>query len=259
MNGPVSTCRSSPIGSCRGDPNNVDIAAATAKRHPRAAGARAATPTPSPRSRSRCCSPSTAASCRADRRRARRARCTATARSPTSATGRGSSRVAPRGSSASARSAARLKWRLEGLGMTVIALRPLRRRRDALARRPARRVRRRLDARRGHARDAEHLIGADQFARMKDGAIFVNTARAMLHDTDALVAALRVGQARRRGPRPLRRRAPPDRPPAHRHDERRAHPAHRRRDLRHRGEPLHASSPTGSRQLLGGRTSPTTS
>ena len=36
------------------------------------------------------------------------------------------------------------------------------------------------------------MIGAEQFARMKDGAIYVNTARAMLHDTDALVAALAV-------------------------------------------------------------------
>jgi D-3-phosphoglycerate dehydrogenase / 2-oxoglutarate reductase len=37
------------------------------------------------------------------------------------------------------------------------------------------------------------MIGAEQFARMKDDAIFVNTARAMLHDTDALVGALESG------------------------------------------------------------------
>jgi D-3-phosphoglycerate dehydrogenase len=37
------------------------------------------------------------------------------------------------------------------------------------------------------------MIGAAQFARMKDGAIYVNTARAMLHDIDALVAALQSG------------------------------------------------------------------
>ena len=37
------------------------------------------------------------------------------------------------------------------------------------------------------------MIGAEQFARMKEGAVFVNTARAMLHDTDALVAALQSG------------------------------------------------------------------
>ena len=37
------------------------------------------------------------------------------------------------------------------------------------------------------------LIGAEQFARMKPGAIYVNSARAALHDTDALVAALQSG------------------------------------------------------------------
>ena len=41
------------------------------------------------------------------------------------------------------------------------------------------------------------MIGAEQFARMKDGAIYLNTARAALHDTDALVAALADGPARR--------------------------------------------------------------
>jgi D-3-phosphoglycerate dehydrogenase len=38
------------------------------------------------------------------------------------------------------------------------------------------------------------MIGAEQFARMKDGAVYLNTARAMLHDTDALVDALRSGK-----------------------------------------------------------------
>lgn len=37
------------------------------------------------------------------------------------------------------------------------------------------------------------MIGADQFAAMKPGAIYLNTARAGLHDTDALVAALASG------------------------------------------------------------------
>jgi D-3-phosphoglycerate dehydrogenase len=37
------------------------------------------------------------------------------------------------------------------------------------------------------------MIGADQFARMKEGAIFVNSARAQLHDIDALVASLQAG------------------------------------------------------------------
>ena len=38
--------------------------------------------------------------------------------------------------------------------------------------------------------ETQGLVGAKQFELMKPGAIFVNTARAMLHDTDALVAAL---------------------------------------------------------------------
>ena len=37
------------------------------------------------------------------------------------------------------------------------------------------------------------MMGSVQFARMKEGAIYVNTARAALHDTDALVDALRSG------------------------------------------------------------------
>jgi D-3-phosphoglycerate dehydrogenase len=41
--------------------------------------------------------------------------------------------------------------------------------------------------------ETEGLVGAAQFAAMKPGAIYLNTARAMLHDTDALVAALQSG------------------------------------------------------------------
>jgi D-3-phosphoglycerate dehydrogenase len=37
------------------------------------------------------------------------------------------------------------------------------------------------------------MIGAAQFERMRQGAVYLNTARAMLHDTDALVAALQTG------------------------------------------------------------------
>ena len=38
------------------------------------------------------------------------------------------------------------------------------------------------------------MIGAAQFAAMRDGVVFLNTARAQLHDTDALVDALRSGK-----------------------------------------------------------------
>jgi D-3-phosphoglycerate dehydrogenase len=87
-----------------------------------------------------------------------------------------------------------LRWRLQGLGMEVLSFDP-------------------------YAADATHkdlesllaasdvvsmhaavtpetlgMIGAEQFAQMRDGAIFLNTARAALHDTDALVDALRSGK-----------------------------------------------------------------
>src|SRR5581483_4212123 len=42
--------------------------------------------------------------------------------------------------------------------------------------------------------DTAGLIGARQFAAMRDGVVFLNTARAQLHDTDALVAALQSGK-----------------------------------------------------------------
>jgi D-3-phosphoglycerate dehydrogenase len=37
------------------------------------------------------------------------------------------------------------------------------------------------------------MIGAEQFARMKEGAIYINTARAGLHDTAALTQSLADG------------------------------------------------------------------
>jgi D-3-phosphoglycerate dehydrogenase len=37
------------------------------------------------------------------------------------------------------------------------------------------------------------MIGMEQFAKMKEGAIFINSARAMLHDTDALIVSLQEG------------------------------------------------------------------
>jgi D-3-phosphoglycerate dehydrogenase len=42
--------------------------------------------------------------------------------------------------------------------------------------------------------DTVGLMSADRFAAMKSGAVYVNAARAALHDLDALVAALRSGQ-----------------------------------------------------------------
>lgn len=41
-----------------------------------------------------------------------------------------------------------------------------------------------------------HLAGADFFARLKSGAIFINAARGAIADTDALLAARRAGRVR---------------------------------------------------------------
>src|SRR6266540_4217042 len=76
------------------------------------------------------------------------------------------------------------RWRLEGLGMRVIAHDPYsdeatHTRDDLLAE---------ADVVSMHAivtPETEGMIGAEQFDRMRDGAIFLNTARAMLHDTEA--------------------------------------------------------------------------
>jgi D-3-phosphoglycerate dehydrogenase / 2-oxoglutarate reductase len=85
------------------------------------------------------------------------------------------------------------RWRLEGLGMDVIAHDPYaddakHSLDDLLAE---------SDVVSMHAvvtPETQGMIGAPQFARMRDGAIYLNTARAMLHDTDALVEALRSGK-----------------------------------------------------------------
>jgi D-3-phosphoglycerate dehydrogenase / 2-oxoglutarate reductase len=85
------------------------------------------------------------------------------------------------------------RWRLEGLGMRVIAHDPYaddatHSLDDLLAE---------ADVVSMHAMvtpETQGMIGAEQFGRMKDSAIFLNSARAMLHDTDALVAALESGK-----------------------------------------------------------------
>lgn len=86
-----------------------------------------------------------------------------------------------------------LRWRLQGLGVTVIAHDPyndeaLHSLDDLLAQ---------ADIVSLHAPvndDTVEMIGTDQFARMRDGTVFLNTARAQLHNTDALVDALRSGK-----------------------------------------------------------------
>ena len=114
------------------------------------------------------------------------------------------------------------KWRLEGLGMKVIAYDPY----APDATHSLDDLLDQADVISMHAAvtpETEGLIGADQFARMRDGAIFINSARrAARHRRARRCAAVR--QARRRRPRPLRRRAPPHRPSAGRDGQRRPHP-----------------------------------
>jgi D-3-phosphoglycerate dehydrogenase / 2-oxoglutarate reductase len=85
------------------------------------------------------------------------------------------------------------QWRLEGLGMDVIAHDPYaddatHSLDDLLSE---------SDVVSMHAvvtPETQGMIGALQFARMRDGAIYLNTARAVLHDTEALVDALQSGK-----------------------------------------------------------------
>jgi D-3-phosphoglycerate dehydrogenase / 2-oxoglutarate reductase len=84
------------------------------------------------------------------------------------------------------------RWRLEGLGMEVIAADPFATDAthsldDLLAK---------ADVVSMHAAvtpDTLGMIGADQLARMKRGGVYVNSARAGLHDLDAITAALQSG------------------------------------------------------------------
>ena len=85
------------------------------------------------------------------------------------------------------------KWRLEGLGMKVIAADPFAPDAthsvdDLLAE---------ADVVSMHAAvtpDSMGLMSAERFLKMKEGSIYVNSARAGLHDLDGLVAALEAGR-----------------------------------------------------------------
>jgi D-3-phosphoglycerate dehydrogenase len=85
-----------------------------------------------------------------------------------------------------------IRWRLEGLGMRVIATDPFatdatHELDDLLAE---------SDVVSMHAAvtpESLGLMSAARFARMREGAVYVNSARAGLHDLDALTAALASG------------------------------------------------------------------
>ena len=81
-----------------------------------------------------------------------------------------------------------VKWRLEGLGMNVIAFDPY----NDEATHALDALMAEADVVTVHAAPTPEtlgMIGADQFAAMKPGAIYLNAARAALHDLDALTEA----------------------------------------------------------------------
>ena len=85
------------------------------------------------------------------------------------------------------------KWRLEGLGLTVRAYDPY----NPDATHSLSDVVDGADVLTLHAPvtpETTGMIGAEEFAALADGAIFLNTARAQLHDGQALVDALRSGK-----------------------------------------------------------------
>jgi D-3-phosphoglycerate dehydrogenase len=86
-----------------------------------------------------------------------------------------------------------LQWRLSGLGLTVISADPF----NPAATHSLRDLLAEADVVSMHAPvmpDTIGLIGAAEFAAMKDGAVYLNTARAQLHDHAALVDALQSGK-----------------------------------------------------------------
>jgi D-3-phosphoglycerate dehydrogenase len=85
------------------------------------------------------------------------------------------------------------RWRLRGLGMDVLAYDPYAP--DATS--SLDELFERCDVISVHAPVTEEttgMIGKEEFAKMKDGVVYLNTARAKIHDTDALVAALQSGK-----------------------------------------------------------------
>ena len=85
-----------------------------------------------------------------------------------------------------------LRWRLEGLGLRVLAFDPYAD--DATS--SLDELLAGSDVVSMHAAvtpETAGMMGTDQFERMKPGAVYLNTARAALHDVDALVAALESG------------------------------------------------------------------
>lgn len=86
------------------------------------------------------------------------------------------------------------KWRFEGLGMDVLTYDPYN---PDATHTDLDTLLGEVDAVSMHAvvtPETEGMIGPVQFDRMRDGAVYLNTARARLHDLDALTKALESGK-----------------------------------------------------------------
>lgn len=86
------------------------------------------------------------------------------------------------------------KWRFEGLGMRVLSFDPYNP--EATHNDDLNGMLAECDVVSVHAvvtPETENLMGAQQFDAMKQGAIYINSARAQLHDLDALTASLQAG------------------------------------------------------------------
>ena len=190
VNGPVFECDLRLIGACRGDPNNVDVAAATAARIPvlrapgRNADAVAEIAVALLFAVNRFVVPADgdvrAGTVYRETIPYQRYRAWQLAGRTIGLVGLG----------AVGRAAA---WRFQGLGLRVLSFDPY----NADATHTS------LDAMLPecdvvsmHAAvtpETERIMGAAQFALMKAGGIYVNSARAQLHDIDALTASLESG------------------------------------------------------------------
>jgi D-3-phosphoglycerate dehydrogenase len=85
-----------------------------------------------------------------------------------------------------------VKWRLEGLGMSVVAYDPYADG-DTVSLEHLLEVSDVVSLHAPVTAETAGMIGAAQFAAMKPGSLFLNTARARLHDTATLVEALQSG------------------------------------------------------------------
>ena len=84
------------------------------------------------------------------------------------------------------------KWRLEGLGLRVVAYDPYAAE-ETVSLEELLAVSDVVSMHAPVTPETTGMIGESQFRAMKEGAFYLNTARAKLHDTDALVEALRSG------------------------------------------------------------------